>query len=72
MARPPLAIGTHGSMKAKYRADRKVWVAHTRFRDFDGVTRLVQRVGRSQTAALAALQGLQLRDGPARCVELTS
>jgi hypothetical protein len=56
MARPPLAIGTHGSMKAKYRADRKVWVAHTRFRDFDGVTRLVQRVGRSQTAALAALQ----------------
>jgi hypothetical protein len=43
-------------MKAKYRADRKVWVAHTRFRDFDGVTRLVQRVGRSQTAALAALQ----------------
>jgi hypothetical protein len=33
-----------------------VCVAHTRFRDFDGVTRLVQRVGRSPTAALAALQ----------------
>jgi hypothetical protein len=43
-------------MKAKYRADRKVRVTHARFRDFDGVTRLVQRVGRSQTAALAALQ----------------
>jgi hypothetical protein len=44
---PSIAKGTHGSIEAKYRAHRKVRVAHTRFRDFAGVTRLVQCIGRS-------------------------
>jgi integrase len=42
--RPPLRIGQHGRITRKYLGGR-VWVAHTRFRDSDGVTRRVQRLG---------------------------
>ena len=56
MARPPLALGTHGSISAKKRLSGNSYVAYTRFRDFDGVTRLVERAGRTKTAAIAALQ----------------
>lgn len=40
----------------RQRPGSAVFVAHTRFRDFDGVTRLVERRGRSKTAAITALQ----------------
>ena len=56
MARPPLAMGTHGSISVKRRPRGATYVAYARFRDFDGVTRLVERAGRSKTAAIAALQ----------------
>ena len=56
MARPPLALGTHGSISIKKRAGGSAYIARCRFRDFDGVTRPLERHGRSKTAALAALQ----------------
>jgi integrase len=56
MARPPLAMGTHGSISVNRRPRGATYVAYARFRDFDGVTRLIERAGRSKTAAIAALQ----------------
>ena len=43
-------------MHARFDERRKAYVAHTRFRDYDGVTRQIRRTGPSKTAALAALQ----------------
>jgi len=54
MARPPLALGHHGSIKVT--RDRGQWVARCRFRDLDGITRRVARWGTSKTAAQQALQ----------------
>lgn len=55
MARPPLAMGTYGSVKVtKNEAGR--WAARCRFRDYDGVTRHLKFVRRSKTAAQTALQ----------------
>jgi integrase len=56
MARPPLAMGTHGSISITKRAAGSAYVARCRFRDFDGVTRSLERAGRSKAAAMAALQ----------------
>ena len=42
--RPPLRIGQHGRIVREYRGGG-VWLARARFRDSDGVTRRVQRVG---------------------------
>jgi len=56
MARPPLAMGTHGSISITKRAGGSAYVARCRFRDFDGVTRSLERAGRSKAAAMAALQ----------------
>ena len=42
--RPPLRIGQHGKIVREY-AGGGVWLARTRFRDADGVTRRVRRVG---------------------------
>jgi hypothetical protein len=56
MARPPLAMGTHGSISIKKRQDGSSYVARCRFRDFDGVTRSVERSGRSKAAVTATLQ----------------
>jgi hypothetical protein len=39
MARPPLAVGTHGSISVKQREGGTSHVARCGFRDFDGVTR---------------------------------
>jgi len=39
MARPPLLLGTHGSITVK-REDRR-WVARYRYRDLDGKTRSI-------------------------------
>ena len=54
MARPPLALGHHGSIKVD--RDDGQWVARCRFRDLDGVTRRVARWGTSKAGAHAALQ----------------
>lgn len=44
--RPPLRIGEHGKIVRKHLGDG-VWLARTRFRDSDGVTRRVERTGSS-------------------------
>jgi integrase len=68
MARPPLAMGTHGSITIKKRATSAAskqsngtaradsYVARCRFRDYDGVTRSLERSGPSKTAASRSLQ----------------
>ena len=43
MARPPLAMGTHGSISITKRPGSSAYVARCRFRDFDGVTRSLER-----------------------------
>lgn len=64
MARPPLALGTHGSISVKQREGRSSYVARCRFRDLDGVTRHLEYAGRSKTAARVALQdALKIRMG---------
>jgi hypothetical protein len=42
--RPPLCIGQHGRIVREYLGGG-VWLARARFRDSDGVTRRVQRLG---------------------------
>lgn len=54
MGRPPLPIGTYGAVR-HYRASTG-WRAMTKFRDFDGRTRSVERTGRTKTAADRALK----------------
>jgi integrase len=67
MGRPPLPIGTAGRIKV-YPAGG-VFRARARFRDYDGVTRHVERVGRSKTGAENSLRealrdrGRTARDG---------
>lgn len=54
MARPPLALGSHGQVKTAREDGR--WVSRCRFRDLDGRTRRVERWADTKTAAHAALQ----------------
>ena len=42
--RPPLRIGSHGKISRKHLGDG-VWLARCRYRDGDGVTRIVERRG---------------------------
>ncbi len=49
MARPPLPVGTHGKIKITGKAGR--YVARTKYRDYDGVTRLVERTGPTMNKA---------------------
>ncbi|HEY9416459.1 MAG TPA: site-specific integrase, partial [Pseudonocardia sp.] len=56
MARPPLAMGTHGSITVNKPAGSKAFTARCRFRDFDGKTRSLERHGPTKTKALTALQ----------------
>ncbi len=78
MARPPLAVGTHGSINTVRVSAEGVkpesWRARTRFRDLDGVTRPVERFGPSRTKAETELQkALQQRLGtPAQKVNDTT
>jgi integrase len=53
MARPPMSLGTSGVIRT-YRT-RVGWRARTTYRDFDGVTREVQRHGRTEAMAKRAL-----------------
>lgn len=55
MARPPLPIGTFGTITTK-EVRPGVYRARTRFRDFDGVTREVKGTGRSAAAAARELK----------------
>lgn len=59
MGRPPLPIGTYG--KVSTRSVRGGFEARARFRDYDGVTRPVARVGRTEGIAVANLK-VALRD----------
>lgn len=66
MPRPPLEIGTFGkitrsSLKDADGGPTGVWVARTRYRDYDGVTRQVKANGTSGAKAEAALKH-SLRD----------
>lgn len=54
MSRPPLPVGTHGKIKVTAKPGGG-YVARTKFRDYDGVTRPVERSGKTQTAATNAL-----------------
>ncbi|MDQ2710002.1 MAG: hypothetical protein M3Z25_21335 [Actinomycetota bacterium] len=56
MARPPLAMGTHGSITVNKPAGETSYIARCRFRDFDGITRTVARRAPTKTKALTALQ----------------
>src|SRR3954466_7067724 len=53
MARPPLPIGTYGTIRT-YRTPAG-WRARTTYRDYDGVTREVQRHGPTKAKAERAL-----------------
>lgn len=66
MPRPPLALGTWGKITRTALADSAgaptgVWVARTRYRDYDGVTRQVKATGTSGAKAETALK-IALRD----------
>jgi hypothetical protein len=57
-------MGTRGSVSVTKSTRGTSFVARCRYRDFDGVTRLLERHGRTKTSALAALQDeLRLRAG---------
>lgn len=61
MARPPLPLGTPGTISVT-EEEPGSWVARCRFRDHDGVTRRLRKHGSSKTAAKAALhEHIQLR-----------
>ncbi|MDO3395837.1 MULTISPECIES: tyrosine-type recombinase/integrase [Nocardioides] len=55
MARPPLPIGTFGTITTK-EVRPGVYRARTRFRDFDGVTREIKGTARSAAAAVRELK----------------
>jgi hypothetical protein len=44
MGRPPLPLGTHGAIRS-YQDAPKTWRSRTLVRDYDGLTREVQRKG---------------------------
>lgn len=54
MARPPLVLGTWGTIKRRETAAG--WVAYARFRDYDGVTRQVERKGETGARAESNLK----------------
>ncbi|TDD48996.1 site-specific integrase [Saccharopolyspora elongata] len=55
MGRPPLQIGTRGKINTT-RLDDVAWRARTRFRAFDGKTRLVERSGQTEKRAVERLE----------------
>lgn len=60
MSRPPLAVGTWGSIAVREVAGG-AWIASARFRDVDGVTRRVEARGASRGKARASLMA-RMRD----------
>ncbi|MCI2422938.1 site-specific integrase [Saccharopolyspora sp. K220] len=67
MARPPLQISSHGKINTT-RLDDVTWRARTRFRAFDGKTRLVERSGPTEEKAVERLESAieQLQKARAR------
>ena len=55
MPRPPLVIGTWGKIRRVER-EKGRWVAYARFRDHDGVTRLIERTGSTAQKAEDSLK----------------
>jgi len=55
MSRPPLALGTMGEIRYYSLAGGR-YRANANYRDFDGVTRRVERVGRSKAQARTRLK----------------
>lgn len=71
MGRQPLPLGSHGEIRTWQ--EGSVWLARTRFRDFDGVVRPVKRSGRTKSAAVRALrEALVERQAPAKASEVTA
>lgn len=64
MPRPPLPIGSYGEIWTRQLDNG--WVAMAKFRDFDGVTRPVERRGRSKAAAIRALKAALSERGKRR------
>ncbi|SFE29963.1 Site-specific recombinase XerD [Actinopolyspora alba] len=50
MPRPPLPLGTHGEVRC-YKVAEKRYRARTKYRDYDGTVRHVERMGTSKTGA---------------------
>jgi integrase len=70
MPRPPLPLGSHGKITTWQEGTG--YVARTKFRDYDGVVRLVKRNGRSKAAAERSLrQALRERQAPVVAAEVT-
>lgn len=64
MPRPPMPLGTHGKIRTYPTSTG--WRATTKFRDFDGATRTVERWGKTKAAAVRALkEALRDRTPPA-------
>lgn len=55
MGRPPLPVGTYGEVRA-YQVTEQTWRAVTNYRDYDGVTRPVERHAKSRTGAIRRLK----------------
>jgi integrase len=71
MARPPLPLGTYGKIKT-WQEDT-TWLARAKFRDFDGIVRLVKRGGKTKAAAERALKAaLADRQMPVKQAEITA
>ena len=73
--RPPLRIGSHGKISRKHLGDG-VWLARCRYRDCDGVTRIVERRGPvgdqyGKLAEDALIEALGARRAPAAGGEVT-
>lgn len=72
MPRPPLPVGSHGRITVTVSASGN-HVARASYRDQDGVTRLVERAGRTPSLARnKLLAALQQRSGPNSRTDLTA
>lgn len=70
MGRPPLPLGSYGKITTW--EEGAGFIARTKFRDFDGVVRLVKRTGKSRAAAERALKAaLVTRRAPVKDGEVT-
>lgn len=71
MARSPLPIGTWGKIR-RSEVGPQHWVAYARFRDWDGVSRVVERVGSSGPKAENALREALLERAKVHGGEITA